>query len=457
MSGENGIIVYAGPTLHGVDLGDFPDMDVRPPVSQGDVYSAVRERPWAIGIIDGYFERVPAVWHKEILWAMSQGVRVYGSASMGALRAAELHLFGMRGYGEVFRSYRDGALEDDDEVTIVHASTELDFMPMSDAMVNIRATTRAAVADAVLLSEQSEQLCLVAKALFYPDRTYTRVCEEAAEADMAPYALDSFQEWLRSGRRDVKQVDGLGMLSEMAADHQTHVGTRESVTYRFQHTDAWEQVVRQIDRRSLSGGVGSETAQHDAVLDELRLDPADYVAVRTAAMARAMALELAREDGQEAGDAAVALEVEAFRRRHGLETSQQVQHWLAQQQLGVDAFADLIVDEARVRRVRAIMEGRLSGTIVDTLRLSGRQAELRSRAEAKQEALALLGLDNPSESTAGISDADLWDWHFRHRLGRPVPVDLEAEAASLDYLDVHAMRRSVLREYCYSEIAADAG
>ena len=44
----------------------------------------------AIGIIDGYFERVPSVWHKEILWAMAEGIHVFGSASMGALRAAEL-------------------------------------------------------------------------------------------------------------------------------------------------------------------------------------------------------------------------------------------------------------------------------------------------------------------------------------------------------------------------------
>ena len=45
-----------------------------PPVAQGDIYRAVRRRPRAIGIIDGYFEGVPAVWHKEILWAMAQGI-----------------------------------------------------------------------------------------------------------------------------------------------------------------------------------------------------------------------------------------------------------------------------------------------------------------------------------------------------------------------------------------------
>ena len=61
------------------------------PSAQGDVYRVAQERPSAIGIVDGYFEGVLSVWHKEILWAMAEGIHVFGSASMGALRAAELH------------------------------------------------------------------------------------------------------------------------------------------------------------------------------------------------------------------------------------------------------------------------------------------------------------------------------------------------------------------------------
>ena len=39
---------------------------------------------------------------------MSEGVPVFGAASMGALRAAELHEFGMRGIGRIFEAFRDG-------------------------------------------------------------------------------------------------------------------------------------------------------------------------------------------------------------------------------------------------------------------------------------------------------------------------------------------------------------
>jgi hypothetical protein len=85
--------VFIGPTLAAEEArAIWPDAVYMPPVRQGDVYRVVtRLRPDAIGIVDGYFAHVPSVWHKEILYALAEGVPVYGSASMGALRAAEPH------------------------------------------------------------------------------------------------------------------------------------------------------------------------------------------------------------------------------------------------------------------------------------------------------------------------------------------------------------------------------
>lgn len=76
-------VIFAGPTINADAIRAALDAEVLPPVAQGDVYRVARQRPPAIGIIDGYFEGVPSVWHKEILWAMEQGVPVFGCASMG--------------------------------------------------------------------------------------------------------------------------------------------------------------------------------------------------------------------------------------------------------------------------------------------------------------------------------------------------------------------------------------
>src|SRR6202022_2251854 len=65
--------VFTGPTLSVEEARAGLDAVYLPPVSQGDVYRVGLLRPEAIGIIDGYFDQVPAVWHKEILWAMTHG------------------------------------------------------------------------------------------------------------------------------------------------------------------------------------------------------------------------------------------------------------------------------------------------------------------------------------------------------------------------------------------------
>src|SRR4051812_15444582 len=96
------IVVFTGPTIAVSQAREILEADYRAPAKAGDVLIATRSHPDAIAIIDGLFESVPSVWHKEILFALSEGVRVYGASSMGALRAAELHGFGMIGVGDIF-------------------------------------------------------------------------------------------------------------------------------------------------------------------------------------------------------------------------------------------------------------------------------------------------------------------------------------------------------------------
>ena len=78
----------------------------------------------AIALVDGVFESVPSVWHHELLDALDAGVAVFGGASMGALRAAELAPHGMVGVGGVLGWYRDGLVRGDDEVALLHGGAK---------------------------------------------------------------------------------------------------------------------------------------------------------------------------------------------------------------------------------------------------------------------------------------------------------------------------------------------
>lgn len=157
------MIVFAGPTLYGVDDLDArlaaiaegagapgARFELRPPAGRGDLLAAVAGAPCAIVLLDGVYFTVPAVTHKEILYAMEAGVPVIGAASLGALRAAELERFGMEGIGWVFARFREGALTGDDEVAVLHAAAEQGYRSLTVALVEVRHALAALVAEGEL-------------------------------------------------------------------------------------------------------------------------------------------------------------------------------------------------------------------------------------------------------------------------------------------------------------------
>jgi hypothetical protein len=243
-------IIFAGPSLPPrLRPPDNPSLHWRPPVRQGELYRAALARPAIIGVVDGYFEVTPTVWHKEILWAMAEGIHVYGAASIGALRAAELDVFGMKGIGRVYQDFRDGMLQDDDDVAVLHGPEELGYPPLTEAMVNIRATLAAAVLAGVIAPPVAAGLAEIAKTLFYKERTYDAVMQAAAASGSPAGALRGFADWLRAGRRDQKRLDALAMLDAIRIHLADGVAPLR-VTYQLAETVAWSAA-----RRSAEAGL----------------------------------------------------------------------------------------------------------------------------------------------------------------------------------------------------------
>jgi hypothetical protein len=232
-------IVFSGPSLPPSKAPVHPGLEWRSPVRQGDVYRTAKSRPALIGIIDGYFETVATVWHKEILWAMAQGIHVYGAASIGALRAAELAEFGMKGVGAVFRQFHSGALVDDDEIAVLHGPEDVDYIPVTEAMVNVRATIAMALRLEVIAPPTAAALLNIAKSLFYKDRTYAAILKGASELGMPQDALDRLADWLPQGQIDQKRLDAREMIA-MMAEHLARGVSPLEVTYDMAHTFAWE-------------------------------------------------------------------------------------------------------------------------------------------------------------------------------------------------------------------------
>lgn len=435
------VVVFTGPTLSAEEARVQIDASFLPPVSEGDVYRAVCQRPKAIAIIDGYFNVVPAVWHKEILWAMSQGIHVFGSASMGALRAAELAAFGMEGVGSIYEAYREGQLEDDDEVAVAHLPAAYGYKCTSTAMVDIRATLVAAQAEGVISATARVSLEHFAKVLFYDERNYGRLLQVAEQNGLDAGELKSLAEWLPHGERHQKRDDALQMLRVI--QERSAAGMKpKQVSYNFEYSDRWEHARRNAvhDEQDLRPG---------SIVEELRLEGPAYAQAQRGALARYFAIQESWNSGLGPKTRVLSRTLAELRCKHGLGDPGLRQRWLQQNQLSEEELSRFLEEEARLQWVEATFSAEVEQHLPDHLRASGEYARLAARAADKQNKLNARGLQNPSLADAGISDDELLRWYFERCLGLPVTPRVSAYCRQLGFKDVATFRRALLREYCY--------
>ena len=201
-------VVYLGPSLSRREaVAILPDALYLPPACCLDILLALRLEPRVIVLIDGVYETVGSVWHKELLLALESGIKVLGGGSMGALRSAELAPFGMEGVGAIYVDYLTGVCTDDDDVAVLQTP---DGVAVTDAIVNIRATVRHACHVGVLTRALADRILSAAKGRFYQELTLNSLvadlATQAPAADAA--ALQRFTAWCRQGGFvDQKAID----------------------------------------------------------------------------------------------------------------------------------------------------------------------------------------------------------------------------------------------------------
>jgi hypothetical protein len=438
------VVVFLGPTLAQDEARVVLDAQYLPPAGHGDVLRAALRRPRVIAIVDGVFERAPAVWHKEILFALSEGIHVYGAASMGALRAAELAQFGMRGVGDVYRAYADGTLEDDDEVCVAHADADYGFQAVSDAMVDVRATLEAAVAEGIVSGVSADVIVDRVKATFYAQRLLVGALDSHDEEH------ERLRKWLPGGRVQRKRADALAMLravrDELAAGPEPF-----RPTWTLQHSRFWADVRRSVElaAEGETGAVPAEAAdaELEAVLDEVRLDPDRYSRLLERSLLTALARNAASAVGVDVSPWAHQSALDHERRERGMLEPEDVRAWLEARDLDDADLPALARRLAVLRWARQAHRHSVAGEVALAVRSGDDYAALTARAAHKRDVLASL----PTPSAVGTDDAEVISWYFRERLGQDVPVALDAWASAHGWRRVMDLMRALRAEWWFEK------
>lgn len=209
------IVIFTGPSLHPDAAKSLLDAVILPPVKRGDLDQFRNEKPQAIGIIDGEFYQQLALSPKEILPFLDAGVPVYGASSMGALRAAELHPHGMIGVGRVFRLFKSGVLDADDEVALTYCPTT--YQPVSEPLVNTRYVLRAALREKLVSRAQVAAILDSLKRTYFPERTrrlLIRLVGDVAGED----ATSRMTQLCEAGVPNIKEQDARMLIKRIGMD-----------------------------------------------------------------------------------------------------------------------------------------------------------------------------------------------------------------------------------------------
>lgn len=459
MSSARGSIVFVGPSLDPARAASLaPETTIAPPAQRGDIRRAVLDGWGFIGLIDGYFEHLPAVWHKEILFALSEGCTVVGASSMGALRAAEMGPLGMKGVGRVHDLVVSGVLSDAD-VALAHGPAP-DFARYSEPHADVHFTVGRAVELGEITPEGAELLLAASRALFYPERVYPEITGTAVKLGLSPGMARAFLDGLGRFRVEAKEEDAVVLL-EGARRWSEGERTNPVPPPVFLATSHFRAMGEEEDRWRR---IGDGAPAMGAVVREALLDPVVGPAVFGQALRNRLGAQNALQAGIRPTQQLVDETSDHLRRTHGLADAGALEHWLEGVGLDLDGYAGLVERLSLARW----SENRITGDsleehLLDALRVSGHYPDVARRALEKSDLLESSGWDPVARGTTGDSTdstdstGDL-EWFFREFRGEEIPADIGHFARTSGFGSPAALLSAIRRERAFRALGeADAG
>jgi hypothetical protein len=276
------IVVFLGPSLPREEASSLLDARYLPPAQFGDVYRQVGDGVRAVVLIDGVFHGRAPVWHREIICAIENGIRVYGASSMGALRAAELRPHGMVGIGTIYEWYAAGEIDGDDEVALLYADVDQRYRLLSQPLVNLRFNLREAATRGLVAPPQAAAITADLAALPFWERTTVALWDTPTCRALDPDRLAGLRAFFERDWVDLKRRDAARALEEVARRERepAPAALPAAPTAGASHHDRFRLLEREFRRDD------GEPIRGRALVERVLADPARRRLVRWSLFAR---------------------------------------------------------------------------------------------------------------------------------------------------------------------------
>jgi hypothetical protein len=277
-------IIFGGPSINNDLKARFAKFEFRGPAQQGDIYQAAEStQANRLILLDGYYKTVPAVWHKEVIYAINKGITVVGSSSLGALRAVELEPYGMKGYGRIYQWYRDGILDRDPDVAVTHTSSEDNFRTLTIPVVNVLATIKDSCFN--FKAELIEEVLRLTRSIFFEQRTMSALVSKIDSSELEAIDKETIIKELSEKYVNQKLKDSEATL-EWITDEEARITTLP-IAERLNETLYWDAMVVN-DSYVTPGSTGLLQTKQALLAYQLLEKPDDYMRMRE----RAISIEL---------------------------------------------------------------------------------------------------------------------------------------------------------------------
>jgi|KBSMisStandDraft_5_1062788.scaffolds.fasta_scaffold12199_5 TfuA protein len=204
-------VIFIGPTLSIDKAKEILDADYRPPAKKGDLLKLIPTAVKFVGLIDGYFlQDYPPTPIEVYNLLRKKDVLVFGSSSLGALRAVELKRFGMMGIGKIFNLFLKGIIDSDDEVAVTFTGYR---EYQSDALIDIRYNLFLAQKKQIIDKNTKRNILRIAKKTYFPYRTYDDILEKSKKVfSLQKKQIEDFGEYISKHKVSLKEKDAITLL-----------------------------------------------------------------------------------------------------------------------------------------------------------------------------------------------------------------------------------------------------